>query len=117
MHGRPTQTIAAAREYFRSAEELLHVQKADAVDAGRGTLARERISRKRRVDALIHESSTLHIGSDASAPVDLDYRLRGAKNVYITGGTLWPQGGSWNPTMTMVALAHDLADQLVKGRG
>lgn len=68
---------------------------------------------QRRVDALVHESSTLHIGADQDAPVDLDYRLKGSQNVYITGGGLWPQGGSWNPTLTMVALAMDLADQLV----
>ncbi len=69
-----------------------------------------------RVDALVHESSTLHIGEDDSDPVDLNYRLRGTENVYITGGALWPQGGSWNPTMTMVALAQDLADKLNKKR-
>jgi choline dehydrogenase-like flavoprotein len=69
--------------------------------------------KQRRVDALVHESSTLHIGPDDSAPVALDYKLRGSENVYVTGGGLWPQGGSWNPTMTMVALAFDLADNLV----
>lgn len=67
---------------------------------------------QRRVDALVHESSTLYIGEDESAPVDLNYRFRGSNNVYVTGGCLWPQGGSWNPTLTMVALAQDLADKL-----
>ena len=67
-----------------------------------------------RVDATVHESSTLHIGEEAKAPVDLDYKLKVSENVYITGGALWPQGGSWNPTLTMVALAQDLADKLVE---
>jgi hypothetical protein len=49
MNGWPAQAIAAAREYFRSAEDLLHVQKADQVDAGKGELARELISLKRPV--------------------------------------------------------------------
>ncbi len=66
-----------------------------------------------RIDGMVHESSTLHIGEEASAPVDLDYKVRNTDNVYVTGGALWPQGGSWNPTMTMVALAQDLADKLV----
>lgn len=66
----------------------------------------------RRIDALVHESSTLHIGECDTDPVDLDYKLRHTENVYITGGALWPQGGSWNPTLTMVALAMDLADKL-----
>lgn len=72
--------------------------------------------KERRVNALVHESSTLHIGKDDDAPVGLDYRLRGVENVYVTGGALWPQGGSWNPTLTMVALAMDLADRLVPRR-
>ncbi|EAQ67438.1 hypothetical protein MED121_15964 [Marinomonas sp. MED121] len=69
---------------------------------------------ERRVDALVHESSTLFLGEHDDAPVDTDYKLRGTNNVYITGGCLWPQGGSWNPTMTMVALAQHLADNLIK---
>lgn len=66
-----------------------------------------------RVDAIVHESSTLHIGACADAPVDLDYQLKGTKNVFVTGGGLWPRGGSWNPTLVMTALALDLADKLV----
>ncbi len=70
--------------------------------------------KERRVDALVHESSTLHLGTDEKTdPVDLNYQLRGTENVFITGGGLWPQGGSWNPTMTMVALTQHLADRLV----
>jgi choline dehydrogenase-like flavoprotein len=77
-------------------------------DAGRFVSCREKF----RVDATVHESSTLHLGEEDTAPVDLDYRFKGSTNVYVTGGALWPQGGSWNPTMTMVALAQDLADKL-----
>jgi hypothetical protein len=65
-----------------------------------------------RVPALVHEGSTLFISEDDEAPVGLDYRLRGVENVYVTGGSLWPTGASWNPTMTMVGLAQHLADSL-----
>lgn len=82
-------------------------------DPDQGTWRAERPSEEqRRVDALVHESSTLYLGEEESAPVDLNYRFRGSNNVYVTGGGLWPQGGSWNPTLTMVALAQDLADKL-----
>jgi hypothetical protein len=30
------------------------------------------------------------------------------------GGALWPKSGSWNPTMTMVALSQHLADMLTE---
>ena len=65
-----------------------------------------------RQPKLSHEASTMWMGSDEGSPVDLDYRPRGVKNVFITGGSLWPTGGSWNPTAAMVALAIHLADKL-----
>lgn len=67
---------------------------------------------ERRVPGLVHEGSTLWIGKDGEGVVGLDYRPHGVNNVYVTGGGLWPASGSWNPTMTMVALAQDLADKL-----
>ena len=65
-----------------------------------------------RKNALVHGASTMWIGDDETAPVDLDYRFRGVENVYLTGGALWPTGASWNPTCAMSALAMDLADKL-----
>ncbi|WP_353929906.1 GMC oxidoreductase [Okeanomitos corallinicola TIOX110] len=69
-----------------------------------------------RVDGLVHEGSTLWIGndhdSDGPSPVDINYKLRGIENVYVTGGCLWTRSGSWNPTAAMVALTQDLADKL-----
>jgi hypothetical protein len=65
---------------------------------------------QRRVGGLVHEGSTLWIGKDDEGVVGLDYRPNGVENVYVTGGALWPASGSWNPTMTMVALTQDLAD-------
>lgn len=83
-------------------------------DPDEGTWKRERPSTQQiRVPALVHEGSTLWIGDpDESTPVGPDYRLRGVENVYVTGGALWPTSGSWNPTLTMVALAQHLADSL-----
>ena len=67
-----------------------------------------------RVPGLVHEASTMWIGDDETAPVDLDYRFRGVENVYLTGGALWPTGASWNPTCAMSGLAMDLADKLTE---
>ena len=70
---------------------------------------------ERRVPGLVHEGSTLWIDPDPNeGVVREDYRPHGVDNVYVTGGGLWPQSGSWNPTLTMVALAQDLADQLAR---
>jgi choline dehydrogenase-like flavoprotein len=66
---------------------------------------------------LVHDASTMWIGisGDTEAPVSLGYRLQGTDNVYITGGALWPTGGSWNPVLTIVAMAMHLADTMYEG--
>lgn len=66
-----------------------------------------------RLPIIVHEASPLWMGSDpASSVVGLDYRPHGLHNVYVTGGALFPTSGSWNPTLTMCALAQDLAAKL-----
>ncbi|CAF3409498.1 unnamed protein product [Rotaria socialis] len=73
---------------------------------------REQIRKK----FLVHDASTMWIGdsTNTEAPVDLDYHIQCVNNVYITGGALWPTGGSWNPVLTIVAMAMHLADSIYK---
>jgi len=66
-----------------------------------------------RLPVVVHEASTLWIGDDpGNSVVGLDYRPHGVHNVYVTGGALFPTAGSWNPTLTVCALAQHLADNL-----
>jgi hypothetical protein len=66
-----------------------------------------------RIPALVHEASTLWISEKkGEGVVDCNYKLKEIENVYVTGAALWPTGASWNPTLTMVALAQHLADTL-----
>ena len=103
---------------FQMLERVLSPDGAQRVeywhgDPDDGTWSGERPTiPERRVPGLVHESSSLPIGDEEGAVVGTDYRLNGVENVFITGGSLWPTGGSWNPTMTMVALAQDLAERL-----
>ncbi len=60
----------------------------------------------------LHAASTMWIGNTDSDPVNHDYQFRGVDNVYLTGGSLWPTGTSWNPTCAMTALAMNLGDNL-----
>jgi len=70
-----------------------------------------------RGQGTVHEGSMLWISDKNDSPVGLDYRPRNETktldNIYVTGASLWPVGGAWNPTMTMCALAQDLADKLL----
>jgi choline dehydrogenase-like flavoprotein len=66
-----------------------------------------------RLNIIVHEASPLWMGKDpATSVVGLDYRPHGVQNVYVTGASLFPTSGSWNPTLTMCGLAQDLADRL-----
>ena len=105
---------------FHVLEEVLSPGGAGRVEywhdtaEGAGEWSTTRVTEdERRVSGCVHESSTLHIGSDIEAPVDLNYCVRGSENVFVTGAALWPKGGSFNPTLAMVALAMDLVDKLV----
>ena len=72
-----------------------------------------------RLKIIVHEASPLWMGKDpATSVVGLDYRPHGVKNVFVTGGSIFPTSGSWNPTLTMCGLAQDLADRLAsKNKG
>jgi choline dehydrogenase-like flavoprotein len=66
-----------------------------------------------RLNIIVHEASPLWMGKDpATSVVGLDYRPHGVKNVYLTGASIFPTSGSWNPTLTMCGFAQDLADRL-----
>ncbi|WP_312390331.1 hypothetical protein [Chryseobacterium sp.] len=77
------------------------------------------------VPAMVHEGSTLPIENNnldsdhkkIEAVVNLDYQLinqgKPVSNLFITGASLWAQSGAWNPTLTMTAMALQLADKRI----
>ncbi|MDO4027162.1 GMC oxidoreductase [Clavibacter michiganensis] len=67
----------------------------------------------RRMPTAFHETGTLCMGTDAASSVtDTWGQVRGATNLFILGGATFPFHGSWNPFLTMVALARRLAREL-----
>lgn len=68
---------------------------------------------RRRMPFAFHETGTLWMGTSAASSVtDLHGRLHGTANLFVLGGATFPTRGSWNPFLTMSALALRLADHL-----
>jgi choline dehydrogenase-like flavoprotein len=60
-----------------------------------------------------HHMGTTRMGADpAASVVDANCRTHQVQNLYIAGSSVFPTGGEANPTLTIVALAHRLADTL-----
>jgi choline dehydrogenase-like flavoprotein len=60
-----------------------------------------------------HQLGTTRMSeTSADGVVDPNCRVHGLSNLYILGGSTFPTGGWANPTFTVMALAHRLADYL-----
>lgn len=55
--------------------------------------------------------------SPESSVVDANLKVHGLANLYIAGCSVFPSGGSSNPTFTMMALACRLGDYLYRNAG
>ncbi len=60
-----------------------------------------------------HHIGTTRMSEHArSGVVDADCRVHGLQNLYVAGSSVFPTSGWANPTLTILALAHRLADHL-----
>lgn len=56
--------------------------------------------------------STRMSATSKSGVVDSDARVHGVSNLFVAGSSIFPTGGSANPTLTLMALSIRLADHL-----
>ncbi|MCZ6888163.1 MAG: GMC family oxidoreductase [Gammaproteobacteria bacterium] len=60
-----------------------------------------------------HHMGTTRMHEDPKlGVVDVNAKVHGLRNLFVTGGSVFPSGGFANPTITMVAVALRLADHL-----
>jgi choline dehydrogenase-like flavoprotein len=64
-----------------------------------------------------HHMGATRMGRDpTTSVVDADSRTHEVRNLYVAGASVFTTGGDSNPTLTIVALAHRLADTLKSRR-
>jgi choline dehydrogenase-like flavoprotein len=62
---------------------------------------------------LSHHMGTCRMGEDpATSVTDANLRVHGSPNLFLLGSAVFVTGGAANPTLTIAALAHRLADFL-----
>ena len=62
-----------------------------------------------------HHMGTTRMHEDRNrGVVDANCRVYGLNNLFVAGSSVFPTGGNDTPTLTIVALAHRLADHLLK---
>jgi choline dehydrogenase-like flavoprotein len=101
----------------------LRGQEAMALAVGKAGIGRVRIDYQpsRGVKSLNIESAWHHMGTTRMHPdarrgvVDQSCRVHGVDNLFVAGSSVFPTSGDANPTLTIVALALRLGDQL-KGK-
>lgn len=59
-----------------------------------------------------HMGTTRMAASPAQGVVDKNCQVFGYPNLYVAGSSLFPTGGWANPTLTIIALTHRLADHI-----
>lgn len=77
--------------------------------------SRDKRGLKNSVRWVRHHMGTTRMSIDPRyGVVDPDCRVYGVDNLFISGSSVFPTGGNDMPTLTIVALAHRLADHLIQ---
>lgn len=73
----------------------------------------QRISELAQPQGAFHHMGTTRMSTDPQhGVVDSDCKVHGTKNLYMAGSSVFPTCGYQNPTLTIVAMAHRLAEHL-----
>jgi hypothetical protein len=64
-----------------------------------------------------HPVGTLRMGSDDGAAVGLDLRVRGVDRLSVVSTAVLPSAGTANPTFSMLCLAEEFAESILRSPG
>jgi choline dehydrogenase-like flavoprotein len=99
--------------YDRLRDRLAACLDAMASDAVRPVKHRAYVGPKLGVSGVSHQAGTLRFGADPRASVlDLDCRAHELDNLYVVDASFFPSVGAVNPSLTIMANALRVGDQL-----
>lgn len=97
---------------IRKAQSLF-VEEFDRVGLGRLTLELDRGAPQFFTSSIHHPMGTTRMHDNPQeGVVDAQCKVHGISNLYIAGSSVFPTGGFANPTLTIMALALRVADQI-----
>jgi choline dehydrogenase-like flavoprotein len=101
-------------EFYRQLDRGLRTAELGFLEYGEAGLEEylERITS--RFDSFSHHLGTTRMSANPrSGVVDPDCKVHSIGNLYVSGGSVFPTSGHANPTLTILALALRLADDLI----
>ena len=113
LHRAIARCVLAAED-FMNAELTLREFGETLIRENRGRLRIDNDLIYGRVLGGGHTMGTTRMGTGPSnSVVDRNCRVHGYRNFFIAGSSVFPTGGYANPTLTIVALAHRLAHEIL----
>jgi choline dehydrogenase-like flavoprotein len=113
----PTVSWQLADNTLNSLRRTISIIREELQNSGIGKLdvAPEEWEKLKRPMWTWHHMGTTRMHEDrSSGVVDANCRVHGLTNLFIAGSSVFPKGGNDTPTLTIVALAHRLADHLLR---
>jgi len=84
-------------------------------EAGASVVVKPRIRRESETGISTHQQGSCRMGTDAaSSVVDRSGRVHNVPNVYVADGSLLPNPGGANPSLTLQALAYWVAEKILQ---
>jgi len=117
--GVPVSRITYRQHPRNADEQRFMIERCSELlrESGAERVVQPSVERGSRQGISTHQQGSCRMGNDpASSVVDRTGRVHGVDNVYIADGSLLPNPGGANPSLTIQALAYWVADHIRKSR-
>ncbi len=101
-------------EFYRQLDRSLRLAELGALEYDKAVLENYLGRILSRFNSFAHQMGTTRMSTDPkSGVVDSNCKVHSIRNLYVSGGSVFPASGHANPTLTIIALSLRLADDLI----